>query len=296
MRLLCLFLPRLPLQVVLRERPLLRGKPVILLSGHGDEAPVSASSPEASAEGVLPGMSAGQARQRCPRAIFLPDTAGECLDVLERLASILRVRATPLVALGGRDHLFMDLEGIAGDESSAAANLAALVRAWSGFEVRAGIAPTRAEALEAARPARGLPVVFPPGEQATEPPIEPFGPRELAATVHLPATRSELAFRAAIVRVLGALQPLLEGRRECFREVRLDVESPDGAVSVSARSPQPVHAALDALDLLSGRLASLTPAGPAMLRVTLARLGPDVRVRPCAATASRQSRTLVKAS
>jgi hypothetical protein len=283
MRLLCFFFPRLPLQVCLRERPHLQDRPVVLLSGHGDEALVAAASSAASTSYVIPGMSAGQAHQRCPGAVFLPDNPGECLGLLERVAAMLRLRATPLVAVSGRDHLFVDLQGIPGEESAIAANLASLVRAWTGFEVHAGVAASRAVALEAARPARGLPAVLPPGRQAAEAPLEPFANRELSASLELPPIGSELVVRAAITRLLATLQPLLDGRRESFRTVRIDVEAEGGVRSLNVHCAQPLHRTLDAVDLLAGasELASLTD--PSRVRVTLGRLGPDVRVRPCAA-------------
>ncbi len=283
MRLLCLFFPRLPLQVGLRDRPHMRDRPVVWLSGHGDEALVAVASPSASSRYVIPGMSAGQAHQRCPRAIFLPDNPGECLEVLERVATILRLRATPLVAVGGRDHLFVDLEGVAGEESAIAANLASLARAWTGFEVRAGVAATRAGALEAARPARGLPVVLPPGRQAAEAPLEPFAERELSASAELPVTAGALVLRATIVRLLNGVQPLLDGRHESFRAIRLELETVEGPRSLTIQTGQPLHRTLDALDLLLGRPELADPGAARRVRVTLAHLGPDVRVRPCAA-------------
>jgi len=283
MRLLCLFFPRLSLRLALRDRSHLHDRPVVLLGGHGDEALVTAVSSEASSRYVLPGMTAGQAHQRCPAGIFLPDNAGECLDLLERAAAMLRLRATPLVAIGGRDHLFVDLEGLVGGETAIAANLGSLVRAWTGFEVRAAVAATRAGALEAARPARGLPAVLPPGGQAAEAPLEPFVGRELSASMELAVNRGELAFRAAITRLLDGLQPLLEGRHESFRTIRLDIETADGTRSLTGRCSQPLHRALDALDMLSGLVEFDESCNPRRVRVTLGRLGPDVRVRPCAA-------------
>jgi len=283
MRLLCLFFPRLSLQVSLRDRPHLQDRPVVLLSGSGDEALVAAASPAASSRYVIAGMSAGQAHQRCPSAMFLPDNAGDCLEALERVGSMLRLRATPLVALGGRDHLFIDLEGLSGGETAIAANLAALVRAWTGFEVRAGVAATRAGALEAARPARGLPVVLPSGRQAAEAPLEPFGERELSASMDLPADCADLVVRAALTRLLAGLQPLLDGRGESFRTARLEMDSEDGTRVLTARCAQPLHRAADALDLLLPRGEFVDLGNCRRIRVTLGRLGPDVRVRPCAA-------------
>lgn len=286
MRLLCLFFPRLALQTVLRDRPRLQDRPVVLLRGHGDEALVSAVSSAASGRYVLPGMTAGQAHQRCPGAIFLPDNAGECLDLLERVASVLRVRATPMVEIGGPDHLFLDLKGLFGEEPLIAANLAALVRIWTGFEVRAGVAATRLAALEAARPARGLPAVLPPGGQAAEAPeaqLESFEARELSGSVGLPDNCSELVFRAALADLFGRLQLLLEGRGESFRTIRLDIETADGARSLTRRVVQALHRGADALDLLSQLPDFAAHSSPCRIRVTLGRLGPDMRVRPCAA-------------
>jgi hypothetical protein len=282
MRLLCLFFPRLGIQLALRDRPQLRGRELLLLDGPGDEALVTTVSPEATAAGVIPGMSAGQARARCPRAVFLPDNAGECLDELERASSIVRLHATPLVAIAGRDHLFADLGGTAPDETALARSLARLVAAWTNSEVRAGVASTRHEARESARAARRGPLICPAAE-TPESAMPCLPPTEIVVSARLDPSGGELAGRAALVRLLGRLQTVLDARGESFRHLRLDIERPSSPLRAAARSRQPLHSLLDALALFAPQLGEAAFERASFVRLTLSRLGPDTRVRPCAA-------------
>lgn len=90
MRILSLFLPRLGVQILRAARPELAGHPVGLLAGEGDGALLAAASVEATADGVEPGMTALQARQRCLGISFERDNARECLGRLEAVATLLR--------------------------------------------------------------------------------------------------------------------------------------------------------------------------------------------------------------
>ena len=195
MRVLALWLPRLPIHLALRNRPSLNGRPLVLLQGHGDEAVATTMSCEAARMGVLPGMSGGNARGRCPGAVFLADNAGACMDELERIAAIIRNRATTRVAMGGRDHLFVAVEDRGGrDETAFARRVAGLVEAWAGHEVRVGVADTREAAVEAAHAARRAPAIVPSVGGATEGDvISPFGAeRELTGAVRIPAGAAAL--------------------------------------------------------------------------------------------------------
>jgi hypothetical protein len=290
MRLLCLYFPRLAVRLALRKRPQLEGRPLLLIDGPGDEALITAASGEALAANVIPGLTAGQARARIPNAVFAPDNAGDCLDELERVAAILRVRATPLVALASRDHLFLDMEGVLdrfADEGAAARRMAGLVRAWSGLDVRAGVASTRAEAFEAARAARRFPIVCPEMCPALEAPVQPMQGEIIAAEAAFDRPASDTAARARLVRLLAKLSAVLDARGESFREARIEVRRRDGDFAVPLRPSRPFHAAGDLLDLLTGRVPDGGFEGATGLRVVLGRLGPDVFTRPCAANRAR---------
>lgn len=283
MRLLCLFFPRLAIQLARRRDPGLAFRPLVTLFGDGDAALVSDASTEASNAGVAIGMLASVARGRCPAASFLPDNAGECLDVLERAAAILRLRATPTVAIAGRDHLFIDLAGTESrfaSEAEAAARLASIVRGWTGCEVRAGVASSRPAALAAARQARRFATVAPPAD-VIEPPLPPLHDDALRAAFRWDAAPGPVAARARLVRMLTTLQSVLEARDQSFRDVALELGHDSGAAAtVRFRSPAPLHRAVDALQLLGGRLPDEVLAGVTTLTVVFERLGPAVRIQP----------------
>ena len=277
MRVLCLQLPHLGLRLAIQQRLALAGRPVVLIAGHGDDAVVADRSCEAAARGVLVGLSAGQARGTCAGAVFLADNAGACLDELERLATILRLRATTRVAIGGRDHLFIDMSGAA-DEARAAARLGGLMAAWSGCDVRAGVASTRADALDAARAARRAPVIVAPGGDEDEPGIGPFREDSLTGEWNLDCAQGGLQARARTVRLLARLDAVLAAQGRSFRSASVTVRRLELVTQISF-AMVPAHAASDLLPELAGRLGADGLAGATGLEVRLERLGPDVRVR-----------------
>lgn len=284
MRVLCLLFPRLGAQLALRARPALRDRGLVLLQGHGDDALVAGVTCEGAARGLLPGMTAAEARRRCPGAAFIADNAADCLDELERVAAILRTRATPLVALGGRDHLFLDISKLANgerDEARLAQRLAGVAGAWSGCDVRAGVASSRREAIEAATTARRGAVVCPPAP-ATEPAIAPFRAETLAADATFPGGANELALRARAARLLRQLDLLLEARGQSYRSARVIVATERGEREVRLRPPAPAH---DALRLERQVIDAQGGDGTRVfaIRVELGGLGPSVHVTPCAA-------------
>lgn len=287
MRVLCLLFPRLGVQLALRVRPALRDRGLVLLQGHGDDALVAGVTCDGAARGLLRGMTAAEARRRCPGAAFIADNAADCLDELERVAAILRTRATPLVAPGGRDHLFLDISKLANgerDEARLAQRLAGVAGAWSGCDVRAGVASSRREALEAAMTARRGAVVCPP-MPATEPAIAPFRAETLSADVTFPGGANELAVRARAARLLRQLDVMLEARGQSYRSARVIVVTERGEREVRVRPPSPAHDAsrlerqvIDAQGGDGSRVFSV--------HVELGGLGPSVRVTPSAASAA----------
>ncbi|MBI2766391.1 MAG: hypothetical protein HYX53_10845 [Chloroflexi bacterium] len=286
MRVLSLFLPRFPIQVALRQRPHLEGRPVAVLDGHGEAALVAAASCEATAKGVTAGMPAAQARERCQAALFLPDNSGSCFDELDRIASILRLRATPLVAIGGVDHLFVDLDGIpsAAEERELALRLMALAASWCRYSLRAGVGNSRREALEAARAARRpLAICAPPREDGgdrLEPPILP-ATGTIGVTARSDAGWDPVEARAAAERLLARAGIVLTARGESFREVAVHFDRAQSATFTAVlRLRNPRHSTAGVLDELGTRLPPEALSHVTMVRVELARLGPSVQVQP----------------
>jgi len=288
MRIACILFPRLAIQIARRGHPGL-GRSLVLLAGEGDGALVSAASPDASAAGITVGMSAAGARARCSSAAFLPDNAGECLETLEAASAILRARATPSVAIGGRDHLFVSLAGLEPlfvDEATAASALLGLARTWTGFDGRAGVGGTRDAALEAARTARRYPVVIESDTSGCET-IAPWHDDTLTARHSFPFASTPKDVRARLVHLLLRLEAILDGRGESFREVSVTLgTTAGGSNSWRAGRRAPMQRAAEALALLGEQLGPNAFESVERIDVELARLGPATEVVPIPAMAA----------
>lgn len=283
MRLLALAFPRLPVQVARSHAPELAGRPFAVLSGEGEGALIAAASPEASAAGIERGMLASAARGCCRNLAVIPANAGDCLDALEQAASILRIRATPNVVMGGHDHLLVDLGGLesrfAGEQAAATA-LAALIRSWTRLDVRAGVGGDAVQALAAARTARRLPFIAPIG---TSEPTRLAASRtaEIVASLELPAPAPAIEWRTRIARTLVRLETILAGRDESFRGLSLTVSGPAGdTATLQVSSHEPMHSAADAMAILAPHLAVSLLDGAMRIDLALRHPGPSMRVEP----------------
>ena len=280
MRVLSLFFPRLGIQLARNANPLLAGRPLALLAGEGDEGLLSIVSCEATAAGVEPGMTALQARQRCPGITLERDNAGECLERLEAVVAILRTRATTNVAIVSRNSLALSLDDIRprfADETSAATSITALARSWSGLDVRAAVAGTVEQAESAARKARRFPLIQ-PDEGVSQHQLPRYDP--ISASFAWDSPVSAETARVRIARLVGTLQPVLETQARSYRAIRLDIEHGAYRSSVVLRTSQPMHRASDALELLRSRTAHLELDATTAVRITLESVGPSVLVEP----------------
>jgi hypothetical protein len=105
---ICLFFPRLALDLVRRRSETLRLLPLIVVEGHGEDARVLHRSPDAACLGVLVGMRAGQARRLAPRAAFVPFPRMAAGEELERMAALLRDETALHVSAVREDHLLFE--------------------------------------------------------------------------------------------------------------------------------------------------------------------------------------------
>lgn len=152
-----------------RDRPELRGKPVIVGGEPGGRGVVSAASYEARAFGVHSAMSLTEAGRRCPHGVFLPVDGRRYQQASRDVMTILR-RFTPQVEPISIDEAFLDVTGSAalfGDGPTIAARIKSAVHDEVGLTVSVGVATNKLVAKVASdlRKPDGL-VVVPPGEEA----------------------------------------------------------------------------------------------------------------------------------
>ena len=145
MRVLCLFIPHLPLQVEGRDCDLPGGEPVIIGGLPHERKAVCDASPQAVECGVKTGMPLRHAYSLCPGAHFLPageekyDLAFEgVLDVLDNFSPVVEKQATGMA--------FIDATGL-GRYYKGEANLAGCVLdgilSGCGLTASAGVADNR---------------------------------------------------------------------------------------------------------------------------------------------------------
>ena len=155
-----------------RDRPELRGRPVIVGGAGGEDARgvVSAASYEARVFGVHSAMSLREAYRRCPDGVFLPVDGRRYQLASRDVMTILR-RFTPLVEPISIDEAFLDVTASAalfGDGTSIARQIKDAVHGEVGLTASVGVARTKLVAKIASdlRKPDGL-VVVAPGDEAT---------------------------------------------------------------------------------------------------------------------------------
>ena len=152
-----------------RDRPELRGLPVIVGGDPRGRGVVSAASYEARAFGVHSAMSLAEAVRRCPNGVFLPVDGRRYQQASRDVMAILR-RFTPQVEPISIDEAFLDVSGsiaLFGDGGSIARAIKAATREDVGLTASVGVATTKLVAKIGSdlRKPDGL-VVVPPGEEA----------------------------------------------------------------------------------------------------------------------------------
>jgi len=127
-----------------RDRPELRGKPVVV-GGASGRGVVTAASYEARVFGIHSAMPGFEARRRCPHAVFIPGDMAKYRRESQRVFAIFR-RYSPLVEGISLDEAFIDLTGtgrLLGDAVAVGERLRADVRAETGLALSVGIAPVK---------------------------------------------------------------------------------------------------------------------------------------------------------
>lgn len=128
-----------------RDRPELRGKPVIVGADPRGRGVVSAASYEARRYGVHSAMPIGRAYRRCPHGAFLPVDMAKYARVSAEIMAILG-EFTPLVEPLSLDEAFLDVTGsqeLFGPALEIARRIKARVHAEVGLTASAGVAPNK---------------------------------------------------------------------------------------------------------------------------------------------------------
>ena len=152
-----------------RDRPELRGRPVIVGGEPGTRGVVSAASYEARRYGVRSAMPLRTAAALCPEGVFLPVDGAKYRRVSAEVMAILR-RFTPRIEQISIDEAFLDVGGserLFGPPEAIARAVKAAVRAEVGLTASVGVASTKLVAKIASdlRKPDGL-VVVPEGQEA----------------------------------------------------------------------------------------------------------------------------------
>ena len=153
-----------------RDRPELRGRPVIVGGGGPDDrGVVSTASYEARKFGVHSAMPLRTAGRLCPQGIFVPVDGRKYQAESRRVMTILR-RFTPQVQPVSIDEAFLDVTGsraLFGDGEAIGWLIKHAVHDETGLTISVGVATTKLVAKVASdlRKPDGL-VVVPPGEEA----------------------------------------------------------------------------------------------------------------------------------
>jgi DNA polymerase IV len=126
--------------VELLRRPELRGLPVVV-AGSGPRAVVTTASYEARRFGIGSAMSAAEARRRCPQAITIPPDHQAYSEVSREVWGLVRERLA-IVQQAGIDEAYADLTGI-DRPLPLLRELIAHVKAQTGIQISAGVAPNR---------------------------------------------------------------------------------------------------------------------------------------------------------
>ena len=128
-----------------RDRPELRGRPVIVGAGPHERGVVSTCSYEARKFGVHSAMPSREAFRLCPQGVFVPPDMDRYMEASAKVFAIFD-RYTPLVQGLSCDEAFLDVSGAAllfGDAVSIARRIRADIASELRLTASVGVAPNK---------------------------------------------------------------------------------------------------------------------------------------------------------
>ena len=168
MRLACLFLPHLPVQVEIADNPTLAERPLVIGGKPWDPGVVLDCCPQAADSGVLPNMPLAQAETLCPHATFLPARDEAYREVHDLLITAAK-QTCPLVETEQLGFLYAEISGLErllGSETKLAQRLLDQSQRLTELVLQTGTGANKFTALQAARAARpGGWCVVPAGDE-----------------------------------------------------------------------------------------------------------------------------------
>jgi DNA polymerase IV len=153
-----------------RDRPELRGRPVIVGADPRGRGVVSTASYEARRFGVHSAMPIGRAARLCPEGVFLPVDMDKYADVSRQIMAVL-AEFTPLLEPVSIDEAFLDVtasRSLLGDGVTQAKRMKARIRAEVRLTASVGVAASKfiAKVASDLEKPDGLVVVAPGAETA----------------------------------------------------------------------------------------------------------------------------------
>ncbi len=128
-----------------RDRPELRGKPVVVGGTPQGRGVVAAASYAARRYGVHSAMPAAQAVRLCPQAVFLRPRMDHYAEISRDIRAILG-RYTPVIEPLSLDEAFLDVtasERLFGDAAAIARRIREEIRGELGLIASVGVAPSK---------------------------------------------------------------------------------------------------------------------------------------------------------
>jgi DNA polymerase-4 len=188
-----------------RDRPELRGRPVIVGAPPDRRGVVATCSYEARRFGVRSAMPSREAARRCPAAVFLPPDMARYAAVARQVQDVLG-RFTPHVEQLSIDESFLDVTGsrrLFGDGAAIAGRIRETIRGELGLTASVGVAGNRFLAKLGSKLAKpdGL-MVMPRGREALAAFLAPLPVGRLPGAGQVLGTR----LAAAGYRLVGDLQ------------------------------------------------------------------------------------------